>query len=413
MGLITSFFCDIISVKDNTFLKGHAMAFDFSALVSNFLTPNAVTPLSSNGTNNYIYLDADGQSFELDIHQEVVKFIAREFTKGKFVLKNVSNNQRLDYLLNLKPSDNQTANQMMYEFAFGLLKFGRVYYKVYFAPNAKAPTSIEIYSTQPDKQGFKVYEYPQLKLQRPSTLLDKYANLIDILSTKQSSNVLEIQSSIKANDVRKENENVNGYENQSVDFQNKSNPRLTAVNNQIKRFGSFLTNTNESTKDHANLTNPDGTALADLRALIYEQLHISSKLLDGSYTEEEYRAFYASQLRPLMGAFEELLNAELFDYNSYIAGSRIKLILDLVQFATLESFTTFAKETLYTGTTVNDDLRENLGLEAYPDGLGQIIFSNKNAVALNNPEVNALLQTGSTANENTSNVNNTSTDGNE
>ena len=92
MGLITSFFCDIISVKDNTFLKGHAMAFDFSALVSNFLTPNAVTPLSSNGTNNYIYLDADGQSFELDIHQEVVKFIAREFTKGKFVLKNVSNN---------------------------------------------------------------------------------------------------------------------------------------------------------------------------------------------------------------------------------------------------------------------------------------------------------------------------------
>ena len=250
-------------------------------------------------------------------------------------------------------------------------------------------------------------------MQRPSTLLDKYANLIDILSTKQSSNVLEIQSSIKANDVRKENENVNGYENQSVDFQNKSNPRLTAVNNQIKRFGSFLTNTNESTKDHANLTNPDGTALADLRALIYEQLHISSKLLDGSYTEEEYRAFYASQLRPLMGAFEELLNAELFDYNSYIAGSRIKLILDLVQFATLESFTTFAKETLYTGTTVNDDLRENLGLEAYPDGLGQIIFSNKNAVALNNPEVNALLQTGSTANENTSNVNNTSTDGNE
>ena len=62
-----------------------------------------------------------------------------------------------------------------------------------------------------------------------------------------------------------------------------------------------------------------------------------------------------------------------------------------------------------TGTTVNDDLRENLGLEAYPDGLGQIIFSNKNAVALNNPEVNALLQTGSTANENTSNINNTST----
>ena len=82
---------------------------------------------------------------------------------------------------------------------------------------------------------------------------------------------------------------------------------MAAVNNQIKRFGSFLTNTNESTKDHANLTNPDGTALADLRALIYEQLHISSKLLDGSYTEEEYRAFYASQLRPLMGAFEELM----------------------------------------------------------------------------------------------------------
>jgi len=368
----------------------------FDKVISAFATPDAVVPLSTNGTANYIYLDAEGSRLELNLHREVIKFIAKEFTKGKLVMKDVPNSQRIDYLLNLKPNDNQTANQMMYEFAFGLLKFGKVYYKIYYAPNAKAPTSIEIQSVMPDKPGFKAFEYRQLRLMNPTVLLDQYTDLINTLSTKQSANVLEINTTLKANDVRRENESP---ESQSLDFQNKSNPRLTAINNQVKRYGAFVTNTNEQATSHTGLTNPDGTALEDLRRLIYEQFHVNPDMLNGSYTEETYRSFYASQLRPLFNAFEELLNAELIDYNSYATGAQIKVILDLIQFATLESFTNYAKESAYIGLSKIDELRADVGKEAYEDGLGQLIFSNKNSVALNNDDINEKLATkGTTTN---------------
>lgn len=368
----------------------------FDKIISSFATPDAVVPLSTNGTANYIYLAAEGSRLELNLHREVIKFIAKEFTKGKLVIKDVPNSQRIDYLLNLKPNDNQTANQMMYEFAFGLLKFGKVYYKIYYAPNAKAPTSIEIQSMMPDKPGFKEFEYRQLRLMNPTVLLDQYTDLINTLSTKQSANVLEINTALKANDVRRENESP---ESQSLDFQNKSNPRLTAINNQVKRYGAFVTNTNEQATSHTGLTNPDGTALEDLRRLIYEQFHINPDMLNGSYTEETYRSFYASQLRPLFNAFEELLNAELIDYNSYTTGAQIKVILDLIQFATLESFTNYAKESAYIGLSKIDELRADVGKEAYEDNLGQLIFSNKNSVALNNDDINEKLATkGTTTN---------------
>lgn len=367
----------------------------FSDLISNNNTPTAVVPLSTNGTANYIYLDAENASLELNLHREVIKFIAREFTKGKFVMKDVPNSARIDYLLNLKPSDNQTANQLMYEFAFGLLKFGRVWYRINYLPNAKAPNTIEIYSTAPSGKGFKTFEYPQLKLMNPTTLTDQYAKLIETLSTKQSANVLEINTALKANDVR----NELNPETEGANFQNRTNPRLTALTNQIKRYGGFVTNTNEHATSHTGLTNPDGTALEDLRRLIYEQLHINPDMLNGAYTEETYRSFYASQLRPLFNAFEELLNAELIDYQAYSSGAKIKLILDLIQFATLESFTNYAKETAYIGLSKIDELREDIGKEEYEDGLGQIVFSNKNAVALNNDDINAKLATkGTTTN---------------
>ena len=123
-------------------------------------------------------------------------------------------------------------------------------------------------------------------------------------------------------------------------------------------------------------------------------------MLSGEYTEEDYRAFYAKHLQPLIGALEELLNAQLFDYVTYSGGAHISIILDLMQFATLESFTQMAKEGIYNGYLQTDDVRGKLGLKPYPDGLGKIIWSNKNAVALNNDDINKKLETGENTNEN-------------
>lgn len=348
--------------------------------------PDAVVPLTTN-VSNYIYLDGKDPA-EFDLFQDVAKFVAKEFTKVKVtVTPETPNRGQIDYLLNLKPNHGDSANTFFYEFAYSMLRTGQVWYK--FSNSGKQPTALFV--SRVKKPGYKLFKSNQLKLRVPSDLIEKYSDLLATLSTQHSSNVMEIQSNIKTNDASPEGEG---------EMDKKIHNRLQRVKNNMREFGIFFTNPNESTKDHANLTQPDGTALEDLRAMIYQQLHISPKMLDGSYTESDYRAFYATHLQPLSGALEELLNGELLTREQWLQGSRIEVILDLLQFATLESFTQMAKEGIYSGYLTLDGVRHSLGMEAYPDGIGQIIFSNKNAVALNNPEINAMLATGGATNEN-------------
>ena len=356
----------------------------FDKALSKYREPDVIEPLTSN-VSNYIYFDSTSGADDLDLFRDTAKFVAREFTKIKVtVTEGTPSRDQILYLMNLKPNGDQTANQLLYDFAYSLVRRGKVWYKVNYT--AKQPDAI--YISQVYKAGYKEFNAPQLKLMVPTTLIEQYSGLIATLSTQHSSSVLEIQSQIKTGDASDPNsDNV-------VDA--KIRNRLQRVQNNMRQFGMFFTNPNEATKDHANLSQPDGTALEDLRTMIYQQLHISPKMLDGSYTESDYRAFYATHLQPIGGALDELLNSELMGRENYIKGFRIESILDLMQFATLDSFTQMAKESIYSGYLQLDDIRHSLGKEDYPDGLGKIIFSNKNAVALNNADVNNLLMTGGT-----------------
>ena len=338
--------------------------------------PDMVVPMGEN-LNNYVYLDADSQSF--NIFKNISDFIAMEFTKSIMSFKgDMANKQQLSYLLNLKPNDNQTANQMLYAFAHGLLKRGFVWYKVTTPPGGKMPSEIEI--SEINKTGFTQFLYPQIKIKVPSDILDKYTDLLANVSTKNSSGAIEVNS------------NLSAKLQDDKDGQNKAmRDRLQVIANQIRKFGLFFTVHSETTKLHQNVTQPDATALKDLKELIYEHLHISESLLAGDYTEAQYRAFYSTYIKPISMAFEELLNAELLSANDYKNGAKISVIMDLLQFATLSDFTTFANKATYNGWIKNDDVREALGKEPYEDDLGQVIFTNKNAVAINNKEVNDTI----------------------
>lgn len=350
-------------------------------------TPDYVVPMANNLTNS-IFLDPNMSEF--DIFNNVAEFIAVEFTKVKFVFDNTPNTQKLDYLLNLKPNKDTTANEMLFEFAYSILKRGYVYYKIDKPKDAKQVSNI--FMSRSAEYGYKKFDYKHLKLELPSRLTEEYTKLIHTLSTRHTTSVIEIQSQLKA---------LKGEQDpNSPDAQLAMDNRLQTADNQIQKHGKFFTGQNESTKDHNNVTEPDGVALTDLKTLIYEHLHLSPKMLSGEYTEEDYRAFYAKHLQPLIGALEELLNAEILDYVSYSNGAHISIILDLMQFATLESFTQMAKEGIYNGYLQSDDVRAKLGLKPFEGGYGQIIWSNKNAVALNDDVLNKKLETGETTNEN-------------
>lgn len=348
----------------------------FGALFGRYAEPDIVVPMGDN-LNNYVYLDPDSQSF--DVFKDIAKFISLEFTKSIISFSgDIANQKQLDYLLNLKPNKDQTANQMFYAFAHGLLRRGFVWYKVSQPAGAKMVKSIEI--SEVNKPGFTQFKYPSLKIKVPLDILDKYTDLLTNVSTTHSTGAVEINSRIKADlkdDKKKQNEAMDN--------------RLNVVKNQIRKFGLFFTVNGETTKLHQNITQPDGTALKDLKNLIYEHLHISPSILSGDYNEVQYRAFYSTYIKPLSMAFEEFLNANLLSIDDYKGGAKISVIMDLLQFATLADFTTFANKATYNGWVNNDDIRQALGKEPYPDNLGQIIYSNKNAVAINNAEVNNII----------------------
>ena len=340
--------------------------------------PDAVVPLDKN-VSNYIYLEPHGDYRDYNLFEHINSFVAREFTKVIISLKGeVPAKASLDYLLNVRPNGDQTGNQLLYVFAKSMLDHGFCYYRV-DRPSGKTIKSFELSAVS--KPGFKKFEGKYLKTTVPQNLLDQYSKLLYSLSNKQSSNVLEVNTKLKADTTPEQ-------------VSSKLAERLTALRNQINKFSAFTTVQDESSKDHQGLTIPDGTALDDLRTLIYEELNINPKILTGDYDESAYRAFYASHLAPLSHALEELLNSAVIGRDTYITGARADVILDLMQFSTLESFTQMAKEGIYNGYLTADEVREALGKEKFPNGLGELIMSNKNAVALNNNEINDKLATG-------------------
>ena len=338
--------------------------------------PDAVYPITGN-LNNYVYIDPDTDT-DLNLFKHVNRFVANEFTKVIVTFAgDIPSVKSLDYLLNVKPNDDQTGNQMLYVFAKSMLDHGFCYYKV-TQPVNHIIKAVEISAV--NKPGFIQFKAPYLKHRVPDTLIQQYQDLLVGLSTKQSTNVLELNTRLKANTTPDQ-------------VSAKLNDRLSQLRGQINKYGAFTSIADESTSDHINLTLPDGTALQDLRNLIYETLNINPKLLTGDYSEEDYRAFYSTHLMPLKGALEELLNQVVIGRDDYIKGCRINIILDLMQFSTLESFTNLAKEGLYNGYLTANEIRSVLGKDKYPDPFGDLIMGNKNAVILNNEDLNDKVAT--------------------
>ena len=142
-------------------------------------TPDYVVPMTNNLTNS-IFLDPNLTDF--DIFNNVAEFIAVEFTKVMFVIEDETPNKaKLEYLLNLQPNKNQTANQLLYEFAYSILKHGYVYFKVDVPKDAKQPRAI--YVSRTAQAGYTRFDYKHLKLALPTRLTDEYSSLIHNLST--------------------------------------------------------------------------------------------------------------------------------------------------------------------------------------------------------------------------------------
>lgn len=325
--------------------------------------PDAVVPITSN-LDNYIYLNPEPG--ELDLYKGVTRLIASEFAKVSISFNSLTpDRDSLAYLVQVSPNNDQTPDEMLHEFAKSLLDLGQVWFKV---TTTNGHVSSLAFS-RVQKPGFTVLKASRLRLRKPDHLIDQYSDLLGTLSTTHSGNVLQLHTAVNT-DANLEQ------------FRAKTNDRLSTLRQQSERFGAFATVEDEKVTQYPNATQPDGTALSDLRGLIAQELHVAPAILDGSYNETEYRAFYQTHILPLASELRSFLNRVLLTRQEYIKGARCSVVMDLTKVATLSDFTNMAKESIYSGYMTADEIREILGRDPYPDELGDIIFTNKNAVPL-------------------------------
>jgi HK97 family phage portal protein len=138
----------------------------------------------------------------------------------------------------------------------------------------------------------------------------------------------------------------------------------------------------------------DDKQLAAVKSKIYEYLGISEPIVNSTYTEDQYSAFYESVLEPLALQFSQELTDKLFTTREQAFGNQIILEGSRMMFASNASKTTMLKDILPLGLFTINEAREILNLPPVEDG-------DKRLQTLNVVDANKAnqYQTGQSSNQ--------------
>jgi len=128
----------------------------------------------------------------------------------------------------------------------------------------------------------------------------------------------------------------------------------------------------------------DNTATESELNFLLDQLHrsfgISKAIFEGDYTDQQWKAYFNSVLRPIMNVIEQEITRKHFGKTARTQGNRVKIVVDFMQIASLADFTEFAYRGIYSSVVTPNEAREVLNLSPIPDG--DTVLSNLNAIPL-------------------------------
>ena len=143
-------------------------------------------------------------------------------------------------------------------------------------------------------------------------------------------------------------------------------------------------------KDYLNISNSGGVAVIDSKAeyiplnsqsmtiddkqlqavkqKIYEYLGVSERIVNSTYDENEWSAFYESVIEPLALQFSLELTEKIFTHREQAFGNSILLEANRLQFASNTTKTSILKELIPLGLFTINQALEILNLPAVEDG---------------------------------------------
>ncbi|PEW67200.1 phage portal protein [Bacillus cereus] len=341
-----------------------------------------------------IFTPFSGNAYESDIYRAAVDSIARNAAKlkGTHVMTSPDRRKKGDYYLNrilqVRPNPYMTAYDLIYKLV--------THYYLY--NNAFA-------FLEKDEKGNLVAIYP-LSPQSVEYLTDLtgemycrflFANGQQV--TLPYSEVFVVRRFFNSNDLLGDTNtailpalNLAHTQNEGLENSIKANATIRGIlkYNQVLSPDKLKEEKEAFINDYLTVSNNGGIAVIDSKAeytplelnptaiddkqlesvkkKIYEYLGISDKIVNSTYNEDEWAAFYESVLEPLALQFSLELTDKLFTEREQVFGNSIIFEANRLQFASNETKTKIIKELMPLGLFTINQALEILNLPPVEDG---------------------------------------------
>ena len=137
-----------------------------------------------------------------------------------------------------------------------------------------------------------------------------------------------------------------------------------------------MDNTSDYKELHVDNTTFDAAQMSLARDNIYKYFGVSEKLINGTYDESEFIAFYESVIEPLAIKLSQAFTVALFTKREQGFGNEVMFETNRLNYISVASKINIAKQLLPAGILTINDARELFGYAPVPDGDERIVSLN-------------------------------------
>ncbi len=364
--------------------------------IKNFLREPVETHRAEVMAGGSTFTPFSGNAYESDIYRAAIDAIARNAAKlkGKHIVYSKHNNKRLqgDHYLNrilqVRPNPYMTAYDLVYKLVTHYYLHNNAYAYLQKDDNGYlqaiyplSPANVE-FVTDPSNEMYLQFLFAngeQVTLHMSEVLiLRRFYNSNDLIGDNNTAIMPALDLAHTQNEGLeqsiKSNATIRGIlkYNQVLSPEKLKEEKEAFIQDYltVKNHGGIaaLDSKADYTPLEMKQTTIDDGQLESVKKKIYEYLGISEKIVNSTYDENEWAAFYESVIEPLSLQFSLELTDKLFTEREQAFGNSIIFESNRLQFASNESKTKILKELVPLGLlTINQGL-EILNLPPVEDG---------------------------------------------
>ena len=153
----------------------------------------------------------------------------------------------------------------------------------------------------------------------------------------------------------------------------------TFVQQLQNKSGLLITDANENFQELKRSFNTVNTADIDFNInQLYRLYGVNKTIIEGTYTNSEYQAYYSKTLEPIINRLQQELEYKLLTKEQLQAGEHIVVTRNFFVGANIKELGMVVDKLIYHGITSPNEIRLKLGFQPIPEG--DVYYTNANAI---------------------------------